>query len=61
MEAVTKPMTEGQKVEVRLYGDDEWHSGVVLDRPRKMWVKLDDMDGLIADESNITEWRRIDQ
>lgn len=48
-------MREGERVEVRLHGDDTWHVGTVLDRPRKMWVKLD--SGAIADEGNIVEWR----
>lgn len=51
-------MTEGQRVEVRLHGDDEWYGGTVLDRPRKQWVQLDDYPGgLIADENNIAECR----
>lgn len=52
-------MHEGQRVEVRLHGDDRWYTGTVLDRPRKMWVGLHNYPGgnRIADESNIVEWR----
>lgn len=51
-------MQEGQRVEVRLYGEDHWHSGIVLDRPRKMWVRLENYGRpMIADETNIAEWR----
>lgn len=48
-------MIEGETVEVRLHGNDTWKIGIVLDRPRKMWVQL---DGMIADENSIAEWRR---
>lgn len=51
-------MIEGQKVKVRLHGDDRWYTGIVLDRPRKMWVELEDYGSpMIADENNIAEWR----
>lgn len=51
-------MQEGQLVEVRLHGDERWYKGTVMDRPRKLWVKLHDYDrDMIADESNIVEWR----
>jgi hypothetical protein len=51
-------MEEGQHVAVRLVGDEKWYHGVVLDRPRKMWVRLNDYPHpMIADENNIAEWR----
>ncbi len=54
-------MQEGQRVQVRLHSfGDEWFSGVVLDRPRKQWVQLDNPPSVslnIADENTITEWR----
>lgn len=53
-------MEEGQHVEVRLIGDEQWYRGVVLDRPRKMWVWLEDYrKPMIADENNIAEWRAV--
>lgn len=59
--AAGRPVTdlyEGQHVEVRLHGDERWYAGVVLDRPRKMWVELADYGRpMIADEANIAEWR----
>lgn len=49
---------EGQHVEILLHGDEQWYHGIVLDRPRKMWVQLTDYPGgLIADSNNIDEWR----
>lgn len=51
-------MIEGERVLVKLHGDDRWREGTVLDRPRKMWVELD--DGFIADENSIESWRRPD-
>jgi hypothetical protein len=53
-------MQEGQRVEVRLHGDDDWHKGTVLDRPRKMWVKLDHPPEHIADENSIAEWNPVE-
>ena len=51
-------MQEGQRVEVRLHGDDRWFKGIVLEKPRKMWVQLEDYGWpMIADETNIVEWR----
>lgn len=51
-------MLEGQRVEVRLHGDDQWYHGIVLEKPRKMWVQLEDYgQPMIADENNIVEWR----
>jgi hypothetical protein len=55
-----RDMREGERVEVRLYGDERWFPGTVLDRPRKMWVQLDPAaygDEFIADENCIAEWR----
>jgi hypothetical protein len=56
-----KEMQEGQRVEVLIDGD--WHRGTVLDRPRKLWVKIDDdgslLAGDIADETNIKDWREL--
>lgn len=40
--SIPTDMVEGQRVKVRLHGDDRWYSGIVLDRPRKMWVELED-------------------
>lgn len=55
--AATTNMTDGERVEVLLGGDDEWYAGTVI-KARKMWVQLDD-DRAIADEGNIRQWRRI--
>lgn len=47
----------GVRVEIRFKRDDEWRPGVIGDRPRKMWVFLD--EGGVADENNIDEWRLL--
>jgi hypothetical protein len=56
-----KEMQEGQRVEVLIGG--EWYKGTALDRPRKLWVKLDDdqpfLGGDIVDENNIQEWKPL--
>ena len=50
-------MRDGQRVRVKLHGDDEWFTGTVI-KARKMWVELEDYGSkFIADESNIIEWR----
>ncbi len=56
-------MKDNQKVRVQLAGDDAWYSGVVINA-RKEWVELSDYPHplaapcpLIADESNIIDWR----
>jgi hypothetical protein len=48
-------LREGDRVRVKLYGDDRAFTGTVLDRPRKLWVKLDDYEvpEFIADEGCI--------
>ena len=55
--------SEGDHVEVVLHGlPDESFSGTVLDRPRKLWVKLDDppfQSVAIADENSIEKWRHL--
>ena len=62
MQASEREMIEGQRVKVKLYGDEEWYSGIVLDRPRKMWVELDSGEypyfgcSFIADENCIEDW-----
>lgn len=49
-------MHDGDRVEVKLAGDDSWYRGTVI-KARKMWVELDDYGRpMIADESNIVEW-----
>lgn len=59
---MSKEMHEGQRVEVRLIGNERWYTGVVLDRPRKLWVQLEDYGSpMIADENNIAEWRTSDE
>jgi hypothetical protein len=53
-------MIEGKRVKVKLYGDDAWYEGIVLDRPRKMWVELINYHRpFIADESNIEVWEYV--
>ena len=56
-------MVEGSRVWVKLAGDDTKYLGTVLDRPRKMWVEIDNnleypefIREMIADENNIVEW-----
>ena len=51
---------EGDRVRVKLAGDEDWYTGTMLDRPRKLWVELDKkteypefLRGFIADENNI--------
>lgn len=54
--AMSEVMKEGQRVEVRLYGEDIlWFPGVVVDPATKL-VKLDNKS-TIADKLNIREWR----
>ena len=52
-------MTNGQKVTIKLHGDEKIYHGVVI-KERKMWVELHDYsfgDGnFIADENNIEKW-----
>lgn len=60
MSSPNREMKEGERVEVRLHGDERWYPGVALDRPRKMWVQLDPKvygGEFIADEGCIAEWR----
>ena len=53
-------MKDGQRVDVRLHGDDQWYAGEVT-KARKMWVAIDPCqtfpEGCIADECSIDEWR----
>lgn len=52
-------MKDGERVEVKLSGDDEWYCGTVI-KARKMWVELSNYHRpMIADENNIVEWRRV--
>jgi hypothetical protein len=57
-------MVPGERVEVRLHGDSNWYAGTVADRPRKMWVDLDENPFgrdyvFTADEGCIAEWRQL--
>ncbi|MFA5875211.1 MAG: hypothetical protein WC901_00790 [Candidatus Margulisiibacteriota bacterium] len=54
-------MKMGERVRVKLHGDECWYTGTVMDRPRKEWVRLDDYDikGFIADEHCIEKFERI--
>lgn len=57
-------MIEGQRVVVKLHGDETEYFGTVLNRPRKMWVLLDACEispngEFVADEANIVEWRPV--
>lgn len=53
-------MKQGQRVEVKLHGDDAWYPGEVI-KAKKMWVQLDSgthpAGEFIADECSISEWR----
>ena len=51
---------EGDRVKVKLAGDEDLYTGTMLDRSRKLWVELDKkaeypefLRGFIADENNI--------
>jgi hypothetical protein len=59
-----KEMKDGQRVQVRLYGDEDWYTGVVI-KARKQWVQIEnwphDSRGFIADECNIVEWRPAEE
>ena len=56
-------MRDGDRVLIKLYGDDALYSGTVI-KARKQWVELDSNDvlgcGFIADENNIERWEMID-
>lgn len=57
LRGTSEEMKDGQRVSVRLAGDEAWYVGTVI-KARKMWVKLDDYGReMIADESNIEQWR----
>jgi len=53
-------MQDGQCVDVRLHGDEQWYAGEVT-KARKMWVAVAACsafpDGYIADENSIAEVR----
>lgn len=55
-----REIQDGQRVEVRLHGDEEWYPGTVI-KARKQWVQLDPErypDGeFVTDEGQIAEWR----
>jgi hypothetical protein len=62
VETDMREMTEGMRVSVKLHGDDTLYFGIVLDRPRNMWVAVENHPSgeFIADENSIETWSEVD-
>jgi hypothetical protein len=56
-----KETTDGQRVEVQIYGNYEWYPGTVF-KDHETWINLDLRThgiGHVVDETNVREWRPV--
>ncbi len=59
---IERVMENGDKVRVKLAGDETWYNGIVI-KARKQWVELFDYpfdERFIADENNIIKCELIE-